>query len=96
MLSEYVCVLIRAQFYRSTHPEKTVCIGRKGGREGGLAARVHRLNSFSLETVENVSGLHFASNRKNLSEFIKLNLFVFVGDGGKCERFVFRFEPKKM
>ncbi len=32
---------------------------------------------------------------KNLSEFIKLNLFVFFRDGGKCERFAFRFVPKK-
>jgi hypothetical protein len=33
---------------------------------------------------------------KKLNEFIKLNLFVFVRDGGKCERFAFHFVPKKM
>jgi hypothetical protein len=42
-----------------------------------------------------VSVSHFASNRKNLSEYIKLNLFVFLRDGGKCESFAFRFEPGK-
>ncbi len=48
-----------------------------------------------FETGENVSVSHFASNRKiNLSEFIKLNLFILIQGGGKCERFAFRFEPK--
>ncbi len=37
---------------------------------------------------------HLASNRKNLSEFLKLNLFIFVRVGGKCERFAFCFVPE--
>jgi hypothetical protein len=46
-------------------------------------------------TGENVSVSRFALNRKiNLSEFIKLNLFILIQDRGKCERFAFRFEPK--
>jgi hypothetical protein len=47
--------------------------------------RVSRSYSFSFETEENVSVSHFASSRKNYSEFI----------GGKCEHFAFRFEQKK-
>jgi hypothetical protein len=59
-----------------------------------VSGRVRRLYSFSFETGENESDSHFASKRKNLSEFFKLNLFIFVRVGGKCERFAFRFEPK--
>jgi hypothetical protein len=32
---------------------------------------------------------------KKLTEFIKLNLLVFIRDGGKRQRFAFRFQPKK-
>ncbi len=57
---------------------------------------MRRSYSFSLETGENVSVSLFASNLKeNLSDFIKFNLLVFVRDGGKCERFIFRFVSKK-
>jgi hypothetical protein len=58
---------------------------------------VRRSYSFSFETGENVSVSHFASIRKRiLCKFIKVNLFVFVPEGGKCERFAIRFVPKKM
>jgi hypothetical protein len=65
---------------------------------GSSDNRVRRSYSFSFETGENVSVSHFASNRekKFLSKFLKLNLFVFVRDGGKCERFTLRFVLKKM
>ncbi len=57
---------------------------------------MRRSYSFSFETGENVSVSLFAPNQKvNFSDFIKLNLFVFVRDGGKCERFTFRFVSKK-
>jgi hypothetical protein len=50
---------------------------------GWVSPRVRRSYSFSFETGPNVSVSHFASNRKkNLIKFIKLNLFVFVRDGG--------------
>jgi hypothetical protein len=59
-------------------------------RKSIVAVRVRRSYSSS-----NVSVSHFASNpKKNLSQFFKLNLLIFVRDGGKCERFAFRFEPK--
>jgi hypothetical protein len=60
-----------------------------------LPKRMRRSYSFSFEKGENVSFSHFASNRKNLIEFIKLNLFVFVRDGGNVNIFAFRFIPEK-
>jgi hypothetical protein len=50
-----------------------------------LPKRMRRSYSFSFERVENVSVS--LRTEKNLIEFIKLNLFVFVRDGGKCEYF---------
>ncbi len=57
-------------------------------------SRVRRSFSFSFETGENVSRISLRIE-KDLREFIKLNLSVFVRDGGKCDSFAFRFEPKK-
>ncbi len=34
------------------------------------------------------------TEKKNLSEFIKLSLLIFIRDGGKREHFAFRFVPK--
>ncbi len=60
-------------------------------------SRVRRSFSFSFETGENVSDSHFAyePKKEDLSEFMKLNFSVFVRNGGTCERFAFRFVPKK-
>ncbi len=58
---------------------------------------MRRSYSFSFETREKCERFAFPFEpKKNLSEFIKLNFFIFVRDGGKCEHFAFRFVPKKM
>jgi hypothetical protein len=72
------CMIFRQE---SGNQQHALCLTKS--REA-LHYRVRRSHSFSLETGENVNVSHFTSNRKNLSEFIKLNLFVFARDGGKC------------